>query len=253
MEQLGIIISPAKKMVRDTDDFQDVTRPLYLDDARIIRDYLRAMSYDELAVMWHASDRITKASYHALQTMNLEHNLTPAIMAFQGLAYQYMAPDLFTDHGLAYLQDHITILSGFYGALRPFDGVAPYRLELKAKIHVNGSRNLPDFWGAKLHDAAFRNGKVVLNVASAMFARAVRRYLQPDEQLIDCVFGKLIDGRVVQRGTLAKMARGEMVRYLAENNVAHPEDAQQFQTRGYRYRPEFSSPTRYVFIQDEEN
>lgn len=91
-----------------------------------------------------------------MQKMDLYRNLTPAILAFEGIQYQYMAPGVFQTDEYAYLEKHLRILSGFYGMLRPFDGVVPYRLEMQAKLKGDKLNSLYEFWNSKLADKLFQ-------------------------------------------------------------------------------------------------
>lgn len=124
---MKIIIAPAKIMKIDRDSFPIQSKPQFLDKTRILERFLKSRSNEQLKDLWHASENVTKQSILQLENMNLDERLTPAILAFSGIQYQYMAPDLFTQPALDYIQKNLRILSGFYGMLRPFDGVCPYR------------------------------------------------------------------------------------------------------------------------------
>ena len=147
---MRIIISPAKKMNVDTDSLPCRGLPAFLPRTELLYERLRGMSYQELKSLWKCNDQIAKLNFERLQAMDLRRNLTPAILAYEGIQYQYMSPSVFTDGELAYVEEHLRILSGFYGVLRPFDGVTPYRLEMQAKLAVDGCKDLYAFWGGKL-------------------------------------------------------------------------------------------------------
>ena len=140
------------------------------------------------------------------------------------------------------------ILSGFYGLLRPFDGVTPYRLEMQAKLAVDGCRDLYQFWGDRLARQLASEADVVLNLASREYSRAVEGYLPKTVRFVTCTFGELKDGKVVEKGTKCKMARGQMVRWLAENRVTSPEELQAFDQLGYRFRQTVSEKNHSVFF-----
>ena len=129
---MQIIISPAKKMRTDTDSFIWKDLPVFLSRTEVIFTELKKLSYEELKALWKCNDKIAAQNVERLQTLDLHKALTPAVMAYEGIQYQYMAPGVFSQEELAYVQDHLRILSGFYGLLRPFDGVIPYRLEMQA-------------------------------------------------------------------------------------------------------------------------
>lgn len=248
---MKIIIAPARTMQVDTDSLPYHQRPQFLAQAQVILEWLRKLSYDELRhLWWNCSPKLATLNYQRIQEMDLTRNLTPAILAFKGLQYQYMAPDVFTDQGLEYIESHLRILSGFYGLLRPFDGIVPYRLGMGDRAKVANCKNLYEFWGERLAKELYRNDQLVLNLASKEYERAVTPYLMADQRLVTCVFGELIDGRVKQKATLAKMARGNMVRYLAENNIDDLAGVKTFNTANYHYQAEYSTADQLVFIKN---
>jgi cytoplasmic iron level regulating protein YaaA (DUF328/UPF0246 family) len=162
-----------------------------------------------------------------------------------------MAPDLFTEPALNYLQNHVRILSGFYGILKPFDGIIPYRLEMQAPLPVKKSKNLYTFWNKKLYEALEFDKGPVINLASKEYSKCLTPYLKPKDQLIEVSFSHIIDGKLKVKATLAKMARGEMVRYLAENNITTIEEVKNFDHPHYKYSKEHSDLSKIVFLYEE--
>ena len=133
---MRIIISPAKKMNVDTDSLPVRDFPAFLERTEEIYRELQSKSPEELQKLWKCNDQIAALNVERLQRMDLRRNLTPAVLAYEGIQYQYMAPNVFTNREYDYIQEHLRILSGFYGVLRPFDGVTPYRLEMQAKLKI---------------------------------------------------------------------------------------------------------------------
>ena len=245
---MKIIISPAKKMRTDPDSLPCRGLPCFLEQAEQLRGILQKMDYAALKRLWKCNDQIATLNVRRLETMDLRRGLTPAVLSYEGLQYQYMAPNVFSDRELDYIQEHLRILSGFYGMLRPFDGVTPYRLEMQARLAAGEARDLYDFWGDRIARELFSGTDCVLNLASREYSQCVTRHLPPGARFITCVFGEEREGRVVEKGTLCKMARGEMVRYLAENQVQRPEELQSFARLGYRFDPDRSGSDTYVFV-----
>lgn len=242
------MIAPAKKMVVAPDDFAVQSRPQGLPQTQQILARLRQLSYDQAKTLWHCSDKLARPNYDWLQRLDLTRELTPALMAYSGIQYQYMAPDLFTAPALAYAQENLRILSGFYGSLRPFDGVVPYRLEMQAKLSVAGAPNLYAFWGDRLYRSLHFDQGPVVNLASQEYAKAITPYLKPTDQLIEVIFGRLVAGRVKVTATRAKMARGAMVRYLAEQQVTDVAGIRRFKHPAYRLDDQRSTDQRLVFL-----
>ncbi|WP_286810996.1 YaaA family protein [Bacteroides sp. Phil13] len=143
---MRILISPAKKMVVDTDTYA-VMGCLYLwKIQKRILTTIKKLSYEEAKALWQCNDKIAKVNYKRFEEMDLKRNLTPAILAYKGLQYQHIAPAVFTEDALTYLEASVRILSGFYGVLSPFDGVVPYRLEMQAELPIKGKKNLYVYW-----------------------------------------------------------------------------------------------------------
>lgn len=249
---MRIILSPAKKMNVDTDSIPVSGLPQFLTDTEYLLEILRQLSREELKTLWKCNDQITDLNVSRLQNMDLRRNLTPAILSYEGIQYQYMAPNVFTDRALKYVQQHLRILSGFYGVLRPLDGVTPYRLEMQAKLKTGGKQDLYGFWGSRLADAICAETDCILNLASKEYSMAVFRHLPASVRFITCVFGEEKEGKIVEKGTMCKMARGEMVRFLAENGIEDPKDARSFRGLGYRFAESRSDETTYVFVRQEE-
>ena len=249
---MRIIISPAKKMNVDTDSLPCRGLPAFLPRTELLYERLREMSYQELKSLWKCNDQIAKLNFERLQVMDLRRNLTPAILAYEGIQYQYMSPSVFTDGELAYVEEHLRILSGFYGVLRPFDGVTPYRLEMQAKLPVDGAPDLYRFWGDSIAGSLFAETDCVVNLASKEYSQCVSRHVPDRVRFLTCVFGERKGDRLIEKGTMCKMARGEMVRFLAEAKAQQPEDAIAFDRLGFRYHEELSREKEFVFLKEEK-
>lgn len=250
---MRMIISPAKKMIADTDTLPWRDLPDLLPRTQQLLQRMRSMSYEELKRLWACNDRIAQLNVRRLEEMDLLRGLTPAILAYEGIQYQYMAPGVFTQGEYDYVQEHLRILSGFYGVLRPLDGVVPYRLEMQAKLSVGDDRDLYDFWRDELAKSILAQTDCVVNLASKEYSICISRYLAAPVRMITCVFGEEEKGKIVEKGTLCKMARGEMVRFMAEQRIEEPEELRAFEGLDYRYSGEHSDAKTYVFIRQGKN
>lgn len=249
---MKLIISPAKKMKVDTESFPYRDLPMFLPNTEEICRRLQDMSYDELKTLWRCNDQIAQLNVRRLQEMDLHRRLTSAVLAYEGIQYQYMAPGVFTDQEYAYIQEHLRILSGFYGILRPFDGVTPYRLEMQAKLKIGEYGNLYDYWGDRLAKALCEETDCILNLASKEYSICVSKYLSNSVRFVTCVFAEEKCGKPIEKGTMCKMARGEMVRYLAERQITNPEQVKSFKRLNYRFDEFRSDENTYLFILDRE-
>lgn len=266
---LQIIISPAKQMRAAQDAFEVLGIPPFARETarlhRALLDIERNEGSGGLQALWNVSDKLLGPCLNTLHEFGpilkngdldnpaLARHLSPAIMSYQGIQYQSMAPEVMDDEQLTWLQTHLWILSGLYGCVRPFHGVEPYRLEMGARLAVVDARDLYGFWDDKLACAIAPTGSstTVVNLASVEYAKAVLPHLAGDATTVTCLFGEGVrSGKPIQRSTASKKARGSMVRWMAENKVEDASRLSEFDI-GYRHAPELSSPGTLVFINEQ--
>lgn len=262
---MKIIISPAKKMNICDDSIPWRDMPCFLESSGEILQNLRSKSYLELKELWCCNEKIAKLNYDRVQHMDLKGRLSPALLSYEGLQYQYMYPAVFTKDQWDYVQKHLRILSGFYGILKPLDGIVPYRLEMQAKLSIDKAENLYQYWGSRLYEAILKqedkeiqkdlqekqakSRPVIINLASKEYSKAIEPYLEENIRYITCIFGTLTEeGKVKVKATEAKMARGEMVRFLAEQHAKVPEVMKEFTGQGFSYDEVRSFKDQWVFI-----
>ncbi len=232
---MRIIISPAKQMRVDTDLFVCSALPVFMEKTEILMQWIQSLSYAEQKKLWVCNDKIARQNAERFAHMDLRKNLTPALLSYDGIQYTYMAPAVFEDGQYDYVQENLRILSGFYGVVKPMDGVVPYRLEMQAKANVAGYKNLYDFWGDSLYREVLDGSRTIINLASKEYSKCIEKYLKPDDRYITCVFGEPEGDKVVQKGVYAKMARGEMVRFMAGIHAGTPDQIKEFNWSGYRH------------------
>ena len=263
---LQVIISPAKQMRAAQDAFEVLGIPPFAHETarlhRALLDIERNEGSGGLQALWNVSDRLLTTcldTLHEFMTVpsdadlddpDIARRISPAVMSYHGIQYQSMAPEVMDAAQLAWLQDHLWILSGLYGFVRPFHGVSPYRLEMGAKLSVDGARDLYAFWGNRLAQAIAPAGSdtTIVNLASAEYAKAVLPRLSTDVTVVTCLFGEGIrNGKPIQRSTASKKARGSMVRWMAENKLEDASELTAFNI-GYRHIPELSDKNTLVFM-----
>ncbi|MCI8286937.1 MAG: peroxide stress protein YaaA [Lachnospiraceae bacterium] len=244
---MKIILSPAKKMKMNSDSLAPIGAPELLDQAEEILEWLKGQSQEALKNLWKCNDKIAEQNFERLEHMDLRHNLTPAVLSYEGIAYQYMAPAVFESGQYDYIQEHLRILSGFYGVLKPMDGVTPYRLEMQAKAFIGEYKDLYELWGNRLYKAIRDESGIIINLASKEYSRCIENYLKEDDKYISITFCEKVDGKLVTKGTYAKMARGDMARFMAEERVENPVDIKKYNRLGYVFREGLSTETEYIF------
>lgn len=246
---MRIILSPAKKMKVNTEDLDCLDLPVFLNMTGVLLEWLKEKTYEDLKALWKCNDNILEQNIARIKNMDLKLKgaLTPAILSYEGLAFQYMAPTVFEEKQLLYVQKHLRILSGFYGVLKPMDGVTPYRLEMGARCNVDGCANLYEYWGDSLYQEVKDESGVIVNLASKEYSKCIEKYIDKEDRFITISFVEESNGKFVTKGTYAKMARGEMVRYMAKRNICEIEEIKSFDQLNYVYREDISSESEFVF------
>ena len=221
---LKIVISPAKKM-NITDEFPcNATVPVFSDRADVLHGILKNKDIQELKTLWKCSDKLAEQNYQRLHAFSPDQAVTPALLAYEGIQYQHIAPSVFTDAQWHYVNVHLRILSGFYGILKPTDKVIPYRLEMQAKLEAAKKNDLYEYWSDTLYQSLLAEGMTELvNLASAEYSK------------------------IKVKGTQAKIARGEMVRWMADQKIESVSDIREFKELGYRFSPSHSTEDTYTF------
>lgn len=245
---MNIIISPAKKMNVSNDDVFLDSMPIFLDKTKLLMETLQAFSYEDLKNLLVCNDEIATLNFDRYKYMDLYQSLSPAIFTYEGIQYKYLAPNTLSNDEFEYLNKHLKILSGFYGVLKPMDLVVPYRLEMQAKLKVNDFKNLYQYWGDDLYNEVTKDSNIILNLASKEYSKAIEKYLSPKDTFITCVFGTLKDSKVRVKATEAKMARGLMVRYLAQNTIENIDDIKNFSDMSFKFSEEHSTSNEFVFL-----
>jgi cytoplasmic iron level regulating protein YaaA (DUF328/UPF0246 family) len=252
------LLSPAKALDYETPPHIELhTQPLFVEQAAELIAILREKTPQEIAALMDLSDPLAGlnvARYQAWQPTFTPANAKPAVLAFNGDVYEGLDARSLNEAQLAWLQEHLCILSGLYGVLRPLDLMQPYRLEMGTRLVTPKGKNLYQFWGTQiaeyLNQRAAEAQPVVVNLASEEYFKAVdRKALKPP--VVTCVFEELKGKQYKVISFLAKRARGLMVRYAVQRQAATVDDLKGFDLEGYAYVPAASEPDRLVFRRDE--
>ena len=255
------LISPAKALDYDTPPTTTRhTQPLFVAQAAQLIDVLRPKAPQDIATLMGLSDQLAglnAARYQAWVPTFDTHNAKQAVLAFNGDVYEGLNAKTLSEPELAWAQDHVCILSGLYGVLRPLDLMQPYRLEMGTRLATTKGSNLYQFWGSQIADYLNQRAQadaspVVINLASDEYFKSVaKKVLQP--RVVTCVFEEHRGGgqyKVIS--FMAKRARGLMVRYAVQHRAATPEALKGFDLEGYAYQPTLSSPDALVFRRDKQ-
>lgn len=252
------LLSPAKSLDYDTPlgplSPLGPTAPLFVKQSKALIALLRKQSPQVIAALMSLSDKLAAlnvARYQAWSPKATAKNARPAVLAFDGDVYDGLNARSLSADDLAWMQDHVCILSGLYGVLRPMDLLQPYRLEMGTRLTHPQGRNLYDFWGSQI--AQYLNTRlqadispVVINLASQEYFKAVdTKALKA--RVVECVFEEYKGGHYKIISFFAKRARGQLARFAVVNQLVKPEQLRAFSEDGYAWNAAESSPARYVF------
>ncbi len=252
------LLSPAKSLDYETPVGPvPHTLPAFLEDSAALIHVLRQKSPQQIAELMSLSDKLAglnAARYENWSPKVSAKNAKQAVLAFNGDVYEGLDAKSLKSEQLQWAQQHVCILSGLYGVLRPLDWMQPYRLEMGTALATPRGKNLYAFWGRKIADylnerAAEDASPVVVNLASEEYFKVVDKdHLKP--RVINCVFEERKDGKYKIISFYAKRARGLMVRFAIENKLGTVKKLESFNLEGYRFSAEVSTPERLVFRRD---
>ncbi len=250
-----IIISPAKTMDYETPvPSERSSTPAFLDKSKLLINRLRDFSALDLCELQHVSIKIAELNFERNQlwkTPFTASNSRQAVFAFKGDVYNGLDAYTLNTKNLQFAQDHLAILSGLYGLLRPLDLIRPYRLEMGTKLTTSGARNLYDFWDMIITDAINRQlsilkSDILINLASNEYFKAVKtKALQA--RIITPVFKEYKNGEYKVIAIYAKKARGLMSRFIVENELSDIQALKQFHGDGYQFKSALSDEGNWVF------
>ena len=252
-----LVISPAKTLDFESEPVTSVHgQPRFLKQSQQLINELKKLSVAELATLMKLSDKLAGLNMARFQTWSTPFdfsNAKQAVLAFKGDVYTGLDAESLDDKSFEFMQQHVRILSGLYGVLRPLDLIQPYRLEMGTKFNNAKGRNLYQFWGDQLREAieAELDDGILINLASNEYFKALQ-VKQLNARVITPVFKDWKNGQYKIISFYAKKARGLMSRYIIENKINKPEQLQQFDLDGYYFNPEMSKGDNWVFIRDHD-
>ena len=237
-----VILSPARNIRPDNQCNLAVERPLFPEQAGRLATILSRCDPWELESLLDLNPERALDMSVCYRQFDIEAPGTPALLSYYGAAFQNMKPGDFTPEEHAFAQEHLRILSTFYGLVRPWDGILPHRLGLDKRFRVDGG-DLYAYWGRRV-----ASGRPVIGLASQDYTRLVSPFLTRRDTLITCRF--LIQKPGGARGTVStvRAARGQMARFIVKNRIENPEELRRFDWDGYRFIEGRSDADTYVFI-----
>lgn len=270
------IISPAKNMRKSEDwkeliDKGELSCPRLYEKSNEVLAHMKEYITEEIRAIMKIKEELAQLNYCRFQRMkpiscckNSKDGKespkftgkTPAIFAYDGIQYKSISPESISKDGIEFLNDHLRIISGLYGVLRPFDMIDEYRLEMQTKVKINDKANLYSFWDGSISGNISEDlgGEgIVLNLASKEYSKTVEKYFDNKKseskiKLITCTFKVEKAGKLKVESTASKKARGYMVRYIAENKIDDIEGVKTFNIDGFTYSENESTEKEIVFV-----
>lgn len=245
-----ILIAPTKTL-RFIEYSHIATEALFGAATAAVATRLKGLTEDEHKKLGKLSDALASQTYNEYGAWGTAAAPShAALYAYAGTVFERMNPVDFDADDVAFAQERLRIIDALYGLLRPLDAIQPYRLEMQAKLAVDGFKNLHSFWREKVTtvvNEAAQDCTAIINLTSAEYLKAIdcKKLQRP---LITPHFKEEADGALKTRGMYAKQARGEMVRFCIKNRLEHPEHLKEFSVDGYRFDAEYSSEEEYVFV-----
>lgn len=250
-----LLISPAKTLDFNTmPQPKDTAMPRMKDECMNLIKILKKLNSNDLKNLMGISDDLAAlnvARYQQFSDTFTPQNAKAAVLAFKGDVYVGFDATNLTPNHLAHAQQHVRILSGLYGLLRPLDLIQPYRLEMGTPLPNAQGKNLYDFWGDRItnllnHDLAEANAAAVVNLASNEYFKAIRPK-QLAAELYQVEFKENKGGTFKVVSFFAKKARGMMCRFVAKNALTKPDELKEFDMEGYTFNQTISSAKTFVF------
>ena len=255
-----IVVSPAKNLDFETPTpTQKHTKAALLNEAQNLIDQLKQLAPQDISALMHISDKLGVLNYDRFQNWQLPfttQNARQAILAFKGDVYVGLDAYHFTDDDFTFAQQHLRILSGLYGLLKPLDLMQAYRLEMGTKFANASGKNLYEFWGDTItqhlnKQLATLETETLINLASTEYFKSVKTK-QLNANIITPVFKDEKNGTLKIISFFAKKARGRMSAYIIKNKLTHPEQLKDFDWDGYCFNSAMSSVSEWVFTRSEQ-
>lgn len=249
-----IVISPAKRLNENPGAKFELTEPMFQSEANKLAATARGLTQGDIAKLMGISPALSKLNFHRYRNFG-SMDRGAAALTFDGDTYTGLEAKTLDRDEMAWAAQHLRILSGLYGLLRPTDAIEPYRLEMGSRLKNQKGHTLYDFWGSRIAEALNAQGtalntETLVHCASKEYFDAVDRDTLK-LRVITPVFMEMRSGTPKIVSFFAKKARGAMARFIIQNRLRNPEDIKSFDVGGYAHCPEMDEGDRWVFLRDD--
>ena len=247
------ILSPSKSQAFTSPRVLKTYQPLFANEVQTLITELKMLPETKLGSLMGISPKLAKLNFERFQQFDPQHyieaNSRAAILAYQGDVYQGLEAETLSDDDLQFAQQHLLILSGLYGALRPLDLIQPYRLEMAVRLKFAAYKDLYSFWEDKLSNYVnerSKTEKTLVNLASDEYSKVLKPK-QIEVQWIKVEFKDQVKGKYQVVGLHAKKARGLMARFIIKHRITDADELKRFDSDGYRFEASLSNPEHLIF------
>nr|WP_317356765.1 peroxide stress protein YaaA [uncultured Tyzzerella sp.] len=241
-----IILSPAKNMnIRSFENF-DFEKPIFIQEIEKINSFLNKLEPHHIQSIMKVNNDITLKTFANIKDFNI-NNEGHALNSYDGLVFKNIGVDDFTYEDIAFANKHLRILSGLYGVLSPLTAIKPYRLEMGCKLEIDDNKNLYKFWQDKIYKQIINLNMPIINLASKEYSKTITNYLKDSDKFINIDFLIFKNGKYKSVATSAKMARGQMTRYIIKNKITDVSLLKDFYYDIYQYNENLSSQNNLIF------
>lgn len=249
-----VFISPAKTMKMNKTVAVKCEKPLFEHHNKKVLKVLQELSISNIQSIMKVNEKIAAKTYENHNTIRFDETGSPALYTYDGIQYKSMGTELFTKDEMEYANDHIRILSGLYGILKPNTSIYPYRLEMQLKLQVDDSKNLYEFWEAPIKEYLLKSEKqhkVYVNLASLEYSKVIGNLMNEDDiDFVTCTFKVKKKDQIKVESTASKKARGLMVQYIVKNHLEEKEDLQKFNMDDFVFNESMSTENEFIFIKE---
>jgi cytoplasmic iron level regulating protein YaaA (DUF328/UPF0246 family) len=248
---MKIVLSPTKTMMNSQFKIEDSPSsiPFFQKEAIKIHQLLKGFSKQKIKALMKLSENLNTQTIHDIQLWNSDKSYkTPAVFAYQGTSFKYLEPQKWKLSDAEYAQNHLLILSGLYGILRPFDWINKYRLEMGLNFEIESSKSLIQFWKDKMTNYfnSFEDNSII-NLASKEYSNVMINK-SINSTIVDCTFYEKSNNSLKVVGSYSKAARGCMANFIVKNKLESIEELKEFNELGYNFSYNESSNKKFVFV-----
>lgn len=242
------IISPSITMKEVDDNCNNLTMPTYIEKAKEIVYKINSMSDEEISDIMEIDGELLKTNRWRYKKFKFDLNGNPAILSYTGTVYKNINANIFDNEDIEFCKEHIRILSGIYGILRPYDSIYEYRLEFKSKVKIGKFKDLYEYFGKCIYDDLVKCNNEILNLCSNEYSKAIIPYLSEKDKFITCSFKIKKNNTIKSYAMDSKITRGKMVNFIVKNKINRYKDLKEFNENGYSFNNALSNENEYIFI-----